>query len=301
MASAWYYAQDGQRLGPVSSRQLKQLAVGGRLRPTDLVWKAGMSDWAPAVKLKGLFPQADPAHAPATPDVEVKPLTPFDVAEAAPFDPDVGSAPLRPRGRGLWPGAGFGDLTAALKPLAADPVGGLKTAFDLLGPSRAMAVGLGAGLLSVLLFDAGLFFGGRGAARGFGELPVAPPAGLEVTFKALLRVTFVGLVLFAGVILGSLICRKVFQGHGSSPGDVFVAGVCLLPVGVAVPLVALLGPANFEVCAVLLVLALCLNVLILYSGCVKVHRLSERASTVAVPAIILLSHWVASVILRALS
>src|SRR5262249_298739 len=59
MASTWYYAQGGQQFGPVSSRQLKRLAAGGQLRPTDLIWKDGMADWTPALKLKGLFRAAE--------------------------------------------------------------------------------------------------------------------------------------------------------------------------------------------------------------------------------------------------
>ena len=37
MATLWYYGRDGQRLGPVSSTQLKDLADRGNLAPTDLV------------------------------------------------------------------------------------------------------------------------------------------------------------------------------------------------------------------------------------------------------------------------
>lgn len=55
MASQWYYGKDGQRLGPVSSSQLKELAASGTIRPTDLVWKQGMSSWAEAHNVQGLF------------------------------------------------------------------------------------------------------------------------------------------------------------------------------------------------------------------------------------------------------
>lgn len=37
----WYYAQHGQRRGPVSSSDLKNLAQSGALAPTDLVWREG--------------------------------------------------------------------------------------------------------------------------------------------------------------------------------------------------------------------------------------------------------------------
>jgi TM2 domain-containing membrane protein YozV len=56
MASEWYYSHDGQRLGPVSSEQLKELALAGKLGPDDLVWKDGMEDWVAAGKIKKLLP-----------------------------------------------------------------------------------------------------------------------------------------------------------------------------------------------------------------------------------------------------
>jgi len=55
MATSWYYSRAGQKLGPVSSAQLKDLAASNGLGPADLVWKQGMADWVPANRIKGLF------------------------------------------------------------------------------------------------------------------------------------------------------------------------------------------------------------------------------------------------------
>ncbi len=71
----WYYAQDDEQKGPVSAAELRQLASSGRIGPQNLVWKEGMEDWAPAAKIKGLFPdgqkQADqPKHAESPKQVE---------------------------------------------------------------------------------------------------------------------------------------------------------------------------------------------------------------------------------------
>ncbi len=63
----WYYAHDQQQLGPVSSAELKRLAVVGLLLPDDLVWREGMEEWAPAVRVKGLFPPREAAEAGAPP------------------------------------------------------------------------------------------------------------------------------------------------------------------------------------------------------------------------------------------
>jgi hypothetical protein len=56
MADQWYYTDQGQRLGPISSDQLKQLAASGRLQPSAFVWKEGMAQWAAASNVDGLFP-----------------------------------------------------------------------------------------------------------------------------------------------------------------------------------------------------------------------------------------------------
>ena len=51
----WHYCKDGQSLGPVDNRTLKQLAASGTLLPADLVWAEGMAEWIPATKVRGLF------------------------------------------------------------------------------------------------------------------------------------------------------------------------------------------------------------------------------------------------------
>src|SRR6516165_7164523 len=62
MAEEWYYTTDGQQTGPVPVTALREMAANGSLKPTDLVWKEGMSQWAPASCTRGLFPA--PAVAP---------------------------------------------------------------------------------------------------------------------------------------------------------------------------------------------------------------------------------------------
>src|SRR5262249_2585142 len=63
--SEWYYARNNQRLGPVSTEQLKQLASSGQLSPNDLVWKDAMANWMAASTIPNLFPSPAPAPAPA--------------------------------------------------------------------------------------------------------------------------------------------------------------------------------------------------------------------------------------------
>src|SRR5262249_45031028 len=52
----WYYAKGGERLGPVSSAQLRQMAQSGELLPTDMVFKEGGTQWTAASTISNLFP-----------------------------------------------------------------------------------------------------------------------------------------------------------------------------------------------------------------------------------------------------
>jgi len=76
-----YYTLNGQRHGPVPSSVLGQLAASGTLRPTDMVWRAGLANWIPAAQT-GMFgpsyssppPMAHPAPYMQTP-LQVAPLS----------------------------------------------------------------------------------------------------------------------------------------------------------------------------------------------------------------------------------
>src|SRR5262245_49828510 len=68
MSDQWYYAKNGQQLGPVSTEVLTRMTGAGQVQPTGLVWREGMPNWAPARSVRGLFPEPAPtpaAYAPA--------------------------------------------------------------------------------------------------------------------------------------------------------------------------------------------------------------------------------------------
>ena len=56
MATEWFYEKDGEKLGPVSTDRLKDLAASGQLNSQDLVWRTGLEAWQPADRVRGLFP-----------------------------------------------------------------------------------------------------------------------------------------------------------------------------------------------------------------------------------------------------
>lgn len=52
----WHVVVRGNRQGPVSLNQLKQLVAVEQIGPSDLVWKEGMVDWIESINVSGLFP-----------------------------------------------------------------------------------------------------------------------------------------------------------------------------------------------------------------------------------------------------
>ncbi len=56
----WYYANAGQRSGPVDESELQALYAGGQLRGDTLVWKAGMGEWQPLGAAQPSFLNAVP-------------------------------------------------------------------------------------------------------------------------------------------------------------------------------------------------------------------------------------------------
>ncbi len=52
----WYYLVDEEQHGPVGEEDIQRMIASGELRPDDLLWQAGMSDWIEAS-------EAFPAHA----------------------------------------------------------------------------------------------------------------------------------------------------------------------------------------------------------------------------------------------
>ncbi len=60
-AIEWYLARDGQQHGPVTDTELQKIIEFGYLKPTDLVWRQGMEEWALAESVLDLRPAKDKA------------------------------------------------------------------------------------------------------------------------------------------------------------------------------------------------------------------------------------------------
>lgn len=58
----WFIARDGKQHGPVSDLELKKIVELTHLKPTDLVWRQGFTDWRAA---SSVFPELAGPEAPA--------------------------------------------------------------------------------------------------------------------------------------------------------------------------------------------------------------------------------------------
>jgi hypothetical protein len=92
----WHYAQDGQRKGPVSDDDLRRMAAEGSLKPSDLVWREGMSDWLPASEATGFQfgSPAAPAAPSAPPTYAQQP--PSYAQQSSPYAPPAASLDMGP-------------------------------------------------------------------------------------------------------------------------------------------------------------------------------------------------------------
>jgi hypothetical protein len=80
----YYLGKNGQQTGPFSIEQLQSMAASGQVAPSDMLWAEGMSEWAPASSIAGIFaaPQSSPVY--STPGA-VRPMPGAAQTMPAPF------------------------------------------------------------------------------------------------------------------------------------------------------------------------------------------------------------------------
>lgn len=76
----WFIARDGKQHGPVSDFELKKIIELGHLKPGDLVWRQGFTDWRTAASV---FPQFAGSNGPPPPEQQATSKTAEKKAAAA--------------------------------------------------------------------------------------------------------------------------------------------------------------------------------------------------------------------------
>jgi len=65
MTTTWFYERDGEKIGPIPGKTLRDLAACGAITPTTNVWKSEMLRPVPASRVSGLFPVVAQAESTA--------------------------------------------------------------------------------------------------------------------------------------------------------------------------------------------------------------------------------------------
>jgi hypothetical protein len=179
------------------------------------------------------------------------------------------------------------DSWNAFKGFALSPVSGLAPAYDALSGHRARRAGVVFGLVVAFCFLLG----------GFMMLPSPRSEFLHfLGAGGIIKAILASVMPFVSIAAASVVVRKVSRNGGGLDGDCFVAGASLLPAGFLAPVAAMLGIGNLEVLVILAVCASCTTVLMLYAGCTRISKMSERSATLAVPIMLLLGAWLVKIL-----
>jgi hypothetical protein len=182
--------------------------------------------------------------------------------------------------------AAYGSGLAALKSFASDPVGRLPATYAALGDDKAKRIGITYGVVSVLCFLLG----------GYLMFPFKDGLFDFLGFGGVMKCVLFGVLPFVCVAAGSMATRKVFGGQGGTGGDIFIAGAALLPMSFAMIVNGLLGYDNASAMGAVSLFAGCTSVLMLFSGYSRISKLTERATTIAIPIVVMLTIWLVKVI-----
>ena len=252
-----YYYSDpqGNEIGPFPNEALKALWDSHSIPDTTLVRPEAGGPWTPVAELLKSGPR--PASGPNQGQ---------EVVEKA-------KSALK-------------DALAAWGFLARNPVGGLPTAWEGLGPARAAAASYAMlGATFVLALGANII--SRNPFR---------PQDAEGWFKWILAALIALSLLPAALVFGS----KLLSKSSPTQGALLTAGSATLPWAVII-LIHCLGNSLNENIPMGATLALvCVNALQVFIGLTRICKVSEGAASLLVPLALTLSIWGGRVIFLAL-
>ncbi len=200
------------------------------------------------------------------------------------------------------------DALAAFKIMMKNPVGGLRPAYEQLGPERALIVGIVFGVIFDLCYLIGerlkissAFAPMNEMLRGMGGRVPNLPAGFGetgVSFGTYVKLLFMGLVPPLCAIGGLALGRAIFKGRGGYQSDVFSSGAAVFPYGLMVLVAGIIGLGNAELGSYLQAFGATLTVLILYSAFTKLREVPEAAATLFVASAVVVDQIVTHLIAR---
>ncbi len=173
------------------------------------------------------------------------------------------------------------DAIQGLKIFLINPVGGLPVFFEGLGKERALGVGIAFGIAYVVCF----VFACQKYLTQFSSN------------SSLFNLILASAANFLSIAGASFLTRKLFRGYGSFQGDIFIAGVALVPASLLLLISSLLGITNVEIIVIVMVVAITYTILMIYTGCHKISGIPENAAALAVSVMLLLSGWLFKILI----
>lgn len=173
------------------------------------------------------------------------------------------------------------DAIQGLKIFLINPVGGLPVFFQRLGKERALGVGIAFGIAYVVCF----VFACQKFLTQFSSN------------SSLFNFILASAANFLSIAGASFLTRKLFRGYGSFQGDIFIAGVALVPASLLLLISSLLGITNVEIIVIVMVVAITYTILMIYTGCHKISGIPENAAALAVSVMLLLSGWLFKILI----
>jgi len=150
------------------------------------------------------------------------------------------------------------DLWLTVRHTAMSPFGGAAQAYRVIGADRALWVGVAVGIIFALVFAMVMY----SAVRNYRLLHTEYNSG----FADFIKLCLVGIVPVLALALTSLLASKLGSGEGAVKTDLYIAGVSMMPFAVVLIVAQPLGLEHLDIIAALIVFALCLHVLILFSS-----------------------------------
>jgi hypothetical protein len=207
----------------------------------------------------------------------------------------VGVLPVAPRSAGRDRPL---EVLDSLPLFLSDPVGNLPRLCTGLRPGAAFGLGVAFYLLAVLSGFLGVVLAaeldGVPSLREF-ITTRRTTVRAEVLLKLLALIATPFVALTGAVALVRLVTRS----RGTFGSDTLIAGATWLPLGLAMPIVALLG-RNVELVAFLGLVLSVLPILLLNSALTRAMQLSDRGAVFAIPLILVVSLYLCKVIFVAL-
>jgi hypothetical protein len=158
-------------------------------------------------------------------------------------------------------------------------------AYQALGNARAFGVGIAFGAVFSICF-----------AISITRIPLLGSLAGVSGIGGFIKLMIIGMVPFVSLATACYVAGKIGKGTSSITSDAFIAGVALLPLGLAGLVSTFIGWGNLELVVTFFIIATCLNILILFAGLTRISAVTEKIGAFSVPLMLIASFWISNIL-----